>query len=1023
MNKWILAGVVALISLSAVAPKPAQAQTTLGDIYGISPFWDWKIIETEHFRITYPKRLEEAARKEAQYLEEADSFLSPKLYWRVRYRTSILILDNVDSANGLTSALARFGIILYVTPPDNWFSTQYYDNWLRLLAFHEYTHMLNLDATRGFWDVTRYLFGDVLLPNAAWPPWMLEGLAVYDETRFTTAGRGRSPYYDMTLRAAAEAGVLDQGKYVTLDRVNGSNPYYPFGETVYLFGYEMMNRVALSPTNGQTNEPETADRDSYLQAGPVDHPGDDMLGEMSRRSSYRVPFFINGNVQNISGKTWYQHWDDLMVEARKHAATQLKTIHGAPVTKTVPVTRGGGETLGFTFSPDGKWVAYSRLTSDEENRLYLREIEGPEKNWKEESWSEEKINGATASFTPDSRFVLFSSLRQHSKWESFSELGYYDVKNGGTRFLSDGLRARDPDVSRDGKWVTFTVVRDQTIGIAVAPLEHPNEDELKLGEPREVYFPAKYGAAYTPKFSPDGEWIYFSLHENEHKAEDIYAIRRDATLGSAPRVLVSNGSMNRYPAVRALPSGQYEVWFVSDRTGVDNLYRLRAPETDGAPEMATNISTGLAFPSFDRNGNPYADVYSWRGWDVARIGFSPEAVAYSPDSLQVERPNAPPSVAPSAEDHSAPTDKYPDRDYTIFPSIWPRQWAPLLTLGPNTTYAGGEVFGFDTLYLHQYLLGGAYNVQVGKPDYVALYQNRQFGVDLTFLTDVYTQNEAFNPDGSINSYSRQTRYAAGAAYPILYTFSSLTPSIATQIERTNYYAPGTPGGDLIGKSAYVPYVDGLLTYVEAQSSNLAITTEEGRISQIGTRVSFDSGQTIEKLLVRDTEFWRVDFPVKHAVLVPSVVFSASNQFVTNYAPGNVVVEGRSSGQLINSLPYTDLDQLAIRGYPNTIFYSRRAGVASLDYRFPLAQIYRGWGTNPAFLNDLDGFVFGESAFFPISGTTLPSAGGGVNAKLNFFYSLPLTLTGEYDYGFRQQYGGTGELIFQLGVVSPINLNI
>jgi hypothetical protein len=1003
INFWPL-----LLLFVLVSATQAHAQT-LAETLGLSPFWNWKVIETEHFRITFPAKLEDTARKEAQYLEEADSFLSPRLYWHVRYRTPILVVDNVDAGNGLTSATARFGIVLQVAPPDNWFSTQYYDNWLRLLAFHEYTHMLNLDATGGLYDWARYVFGDVLLPNSVWPPWMLEGLAVYDETHYTTAGRGRSPYYDMILRSAAEANMLDKDRFVTLDRVNGTNPYFPFGETIYLFGYELMNRVALS----RPQDHLTADKGSNVKDGPVDqvgeHWGDDMLGLLSLRSSYRVPFFINGNVENISGKTWYHHWDELMSSAREHAAAQIKTIKTSPVTRTFNVTRGGGQTLGFSFSPDGKWVAYTRQTPDEENRLYLRHVGG-----EEAARSEEKISGATSAFTPDSRFVLFSSLRQHSHWERYSELGYFDIQTGSTHFLSDGLRARDPDVSHDGKWVTFTINHDQTTGIAVAPLETTG-DELKLGAAHEVFFPERYGNASTPKFSADGETIYFTLHSNGRNAEDLYCIQRTATLGTPAKELVADGSMNRYPAIKMLPGGESQVWFISDRTGVDNLYRLE----EARPVMMTNVTTGLAFPGFDHQGNAYADVFSWRGWDVAKIELPTQTVTYSPDALKVEKPDAPPSVPPTTDAHAVPADQFPANDYSIFPSILPRQWAPLVVLGTNTTYIGGEVLGFDALDQHEYLVGGAYNTQVGKADYVGAYQNHQLGVDLTFLTDGYSQNEVFNSDGSLAYYSRQTRYAAGVSYPILYTFSTLTPSIATQLERTNYYAAGS--GDAYAKSAYVPYIDGLLTYSQAQGSNLAITTEAGRILQLGGRMSFDSGQTIEKLLLRDTEFWRIDLPVKHSVLVPSIVFQASNQFVNNYAPGNVVVEGRGSGQLINSLPFTDLDQMGVRGYPNTIFYSRRAGVASLDYRFPLAQVYRGWGTNPAYLDNLSGFVFGETAFFPISGTTLPSTGGGVNANLNFFYSLPITLTGEYDYGFRKNDGGAGELIFQLGVVSPITL--
>ena len=188
--------VASLLPLSALiaAVAPQDAQAGIAESLGLSPFWDWKVIETDHFRITFPSELANTAQKAARHLEEANAVLSKRLYWESSRKVPILLIDNQDSANGLTSPTERFGIALYVTPPDNWMSTAYYDDWLRLLCFHEYTHFLNMDATRGLWSAGRYLFGDVLLPNSAWPSWMLEGLAVYMETRYTHAGRGRSPF-------------------------------------------------------------------------------------------------------------------------------------------------------------------------------------------------------------------------------------------------------------------------------------------------------------------------------------------------------------------------------------------------------------------------------------------------------------------------------------------------------------------------------------------------------------------------------------------------------------------------------------------------------------------------------------------------------------------------------------------------------------------------------------------------------------------------------------------------------------
>ena len=72
--------------------------------------------------------------------------------------------------------------------------------------------------------------------NSVWPAWMLEGLAVYMETNFTTAGRGRSTYYETMARGAVEAGVLNSSEYMTLDMINGTNPYFPMAIPVMSSG-------------------------------------------------------------------------------------------------------------------------------------------------------------------------------------------------------------------------------------------------------------------------------------------------------------------------------------------------------------------------------------------------------------------------------------------------------------------------------------------------------------------------------------------------------------------------------------------------------------------------------------------------------------------------------------------------------------------------------------------------------------------------------------------------------------------
>src|SRR6185437_7638278 len=109
---------------------------------------------------------------------------------------------------------------------------------------------------------------------------------------------------------------------------------------------------------------------------------------------------------------------------------------------------------------------------------------------------------------------------------------------------------------------------------------------------------------------------------------------------------------------------------------------------------------------------------------------------------------------------------------------------------------------------------------------------------------------------------------------------------------------------------------------------------------------------------------------------------------------------------------TSLGSLPIRGYPGTTLYVKAAEISSLDLRFPIAQIFRGLGTNPVFLDRIYGFGFVEATYLPFSEDgppVLPAVGGGVVSNLELFVGLPVTASVEYHYGFRPEAGGGGQV--------------
>ncbi|MBC7693042.1 MAG: PD40 domain-containing protein [Methylotenera sp.] len=975
IKKTVLSlGVAASLLLISQGLLPSQAQALgFGDSLGLSPFWEWKTLDTAHFSISFPKELSAEAQLTAKHLEEAHSLMTESLYWEPKHRTQVLVIDNADAANGLTSAVSRFGMILYLTPPDNFFSTAYYEDWLRLLVFHEYTHFLNMDATRGIYTWLRYGFGDLLLPNSLWPTWMLEGLAVYNETAYTRVGRGRSAYYDMVLRSAVEENVLGDPKFITLDKVNGTNPYYPGGETPYLFGYHLMNEVASHNKTTGTN----------------------ILGWMSKTSSERFPYFINGNLENLTGKDWYETWNDWLEESKTRLTSDLERIKSQPLTAVTKLPGTDYSSFGATVSPDGKWLAYTQDSLHQREGLYLRNLEtGFTKR------IEDKILGVGHSFTPDSKTLIYSSLQKESQYTLFSELKAHDLEKNSSEWLTSRLRARDPSISPAGNQVTFTTADSSGVTLSVAKFTREGK-HWKVTDVRKLFVGQKLDRVSTPKFSPDSKHIVFSLHRNGKIGEEIFEVDLAARKLSA---LIADQHMNRFPTY----DSEGKIHFVSDLTGVDNIYRWNSAKA--VPSQVTNVTTGIWMPTFAPDHSVYASVYGNDGWSLAKVELSDKAIPSA--QVRVSVPPAPePYVSPSeaAPGSASASAEAEIKDYSPWPSLLPRQWAPILLIQPNETLVGGQILGYDATDRHRYVLLGAFDSQTRKLDSLVAYSNRSFGPTFNLLSSNQTHNMFYHGNALV-SYSRKFEASAEASYPILWTYSSLTPQISINAERESYFGGDGLTFNLVRKSHYIPSADFSVVYKDSESSRLGISPERGRTTFGGVRAYNDSGTKSYKGILKDTEYFDLG---KHVVLSPAIKGAITSRTNRNLYTPDVFVTGRLS-RILNNLPGDDFDNLYIRGYPQTTFAVKSAIIHSYDLRFPVGRIFRGWGTHPIFLENLSGFVFGETTYLPTARAAarfLPSAGAGLRLETDILIHLPLTLNLEYDKGFKNLYGGKGELIF------------
>jgi len=139
-------------------------------------------------------------------------------------------------SNGLT-VWAPSRLEIFPVPPDD----SYAQPWPDQLALHELRHVSQLTAlNQGLTGSLAAVFGEHVtgvLFGVHLPKWFIEGDAVYSETVFSRAGRGRDPLFRMVSRAWAS----DSGKKSYNQLLFGS--YRRFSPGAYHFGYEMVTRA------------------------------------------------------------------------------------------------------------------------------------------------------------------------------------------------------------------------------------------------------------------------------------------------------------------------------------------------------------------------------------------------------------------------------------------------------------------------------------------------------------------------------------------------------------------------------------------------------------------------------------------------------------------------------------------------------------------------------------------------------------------------------------------------------------
>ena len=260
-----------------------------------------------------------------------------------------------------------------------------------------------------------------------------------------------------------------------------------------------------------------------------------------------------------------------------------------------------------SLSPDGKWIAFGAELEDNFD-IFLQSVSGSNPvNLTKDSAADDDM----PAFSPDGERIAFRSSREGG--------GIFVMGRTGEAVRRVTRSGFNPSWSPDGAEIAFTSGR-----MDINPQNSEGESELWAvgatgGEPRRIF----EGDAIQPSWSPHRRRIAFARRGGAGRKTDIWTIPSG---GGEPIALMNDAPLDWNPIWA--PDGKH-LYFVSDRSGTMNLWRMAIDEESGnargEPEPLVTPAPFLAHPTISADGAHLAYSSVLRTTNIQRLELDPSA--------------------------------------------------------------------------------------------------------------------------------------------------------------------------------------------------------------------------------------------------------------------------------------------------------------------------------------------------------------------------------------------------------------
>jgi hypothetical protein len=391
------------------------------------------------------------------------------------------------------------------------------------------------------------------------------------------------------------------------------------------------------------------------------------------------------------------------------------------------------------------------------------------------------------------------------------------------------------------------------------------------------------------------------------------------------------------------PDGQY-ILFDSIRDEIFNIYAVHL--ADRKFFRVTNVVSGALSPTISPDGKGLAFIsYDSQGYDLHLMDYDP--ARWKPVSFSLE------AVPPWP---GFPKLNYPVRPYDPLPTMKPKYWEPVF----HGTQLGARTSAWDALYRRFYSIEAGYDWAAGGPFNSLYYTDSEHLSPLVFNLSLDLM-----PDGDAQGLSLE--------YWPLEGFSH-SQRLSLALDRANFDGVTY---NLSGSWDIFALLGQDLFWQDLQASLSGSLSCAAEVKEWSREVVLD---------LRDYLHLPVIDPAGPHQLALRLAAGWSDQ------EGNLSLGG-SSGPFM------------VRGQPEGVLQGSRIASGSIEYRFPLVSIEKGWGLRPLFLDDLRGAIFLDGGLAGEEKLSLEAVKAGYGAELQLLFTtgfaVPQALSLGVAYGLGQ----------------------